>query len=61
MLEFLFHLVVFALQLLGWHFYFEFSWMATTIIAVVVQFILFILFRAGAGGAALEGLGDIFD
>lgn len=61
MTEFLFHLFLFVLQLLGWHFYFEFSWIAATVIAVIVQLILFLLFRAGAGGAALDGLGDIFD
>lgn len=61
MAEFLLHLVLFFSQLLGWHFYFEFSWLVSTVIAVVVQFVLFLLFRAGAGGAALDGLGDIFD
>jgi hypothetical protein len=61
MTEFLFHLFLFVLQLLGWHFYFELSWLVSVLIAVVVQFILFLMFRAGAGGAALDGLGDIFD
>lgn len=61
MTEFLFHLFLFVLQLLGWHFYFEFSWLISVLIAIAVQFVLFLLFRAGAGGAALDGLGDIFD
>lgn len=61
MAEFLLHLFIFAIQLLGWHFYFEFDWFVAILIAVIVQIILFVLFRAGAGGSALEGLGDIFD
>lgn len=61
MTEFLFHLFLFVVQLLGWHFYFEFSWLAASLISIFVQIILFILFRAGAGGEGLDAIGDIFD